>query len=289
MYYTLILVSVSMFAVQFIFNSLYAQSCTKSLYSTMVSSVGAGMIGTVCLLFINGVSLHCTLFTFLMAMWNTVNSLLFTFCGIAALQQINLSLYSTFSMIGGMLLPFAAGILFWNEGITWAKALCFFLIAIGMSFTFEAIGKKGNVLYYLGVFVFNGMSGVISMIYSHADFQKGSSADYSLLSSLLKLAVSGTVLLYLVMIKKEKGRTPKITWKIVGILSGIGVLGHVANYFLLIALAHVPGSMQYPMVTGGVMICSTVIGFFTKKQPRKKDVAAVAISFVGLLCLLLPI
>ncbi len=289
MYYALILVSVGMFAVQFFLSSLYAQSCTRSLYSTMVSSVGAGIVGTVCLLLINGVSLYCTPFTFLMALWSTVNSLLFTFCGIAALQQINLSLYSAFSMIGGMLLPFAAGILFWSEGITWAKVLCFLLIAVGMCFTFEASGKKGNVLYYLGIFVFNGMSGVISMVYSHAAFPKGSSADYSLLSSLLRLAVSGTVLLYLIAVKKEENRSPKITWKIVGILAGVGVLGHVANYFLLIALAHVPGSMQYPMVTGGVMICSTVIGFFTKKQPRKKDVAAVAVSFVGLLCLLLPI
>ena len=46
-------------------------------------------------------------------------------------------------------------------------------------------------------------------------------------------------------------------------------------------------SVQYPFVTGGVMIMSTIICTFTSKKPSVREWISVALSFVGLFVLML--
>lgn len=284
--YVMILSAVVMFGVQFLFNARYQRSAGNTLLSTMVFSVLAGAVGMVGLLLINGCSLSVTPFTFLMAALSALNSLAFSYCAIQALGKINLSLFSVFSMIGGMLLPFAAGLLFFGEKMTVAKGLCFAIVAIGMLFTIRKGEKGGAYIYYIGVFVFNGLSGVFSMMYQKLPYAHGTAADYSILSGLLKLVIALAILGVLVGIKKQK-----IRLSLAGGFdaAACGLLSAVANWLLLLSLVHVDGSLQYPLVTGGVMIVSTVIGFFTKKKPEKRDCFAVGVTFIGLLALLLPV
>ena len=66
-----------------------------------------------------------------------------------------------------------------------------------------------------------------------------------------------------------------------------GITNRIANYVLVIALSHVDASVQYPMVTGGVMIVSTLICFFGKNKPKVKELISVGLAFVGLLALFL--
>jgi len=61
----------------------------------------------------------------------------------------------------------------------------------------------------------------------------------------------------------------------------------VANYLLLLSLAQLPASVQYPMVTGGVMIVSTVIALFTHKKPGKRELFSVLFAFAGILAVTL--
>jgi len=72
-------------------------------------------------------------------------------------------------------------------------------------------------------------------------------------------------------------------FKDIAVGSAKGIVNTIANFFLVIALAHVDASIQYPMVTGGVMIVSTLICFFGKNKPSKKELLAVLLSFIGLL------
>jgi drug/metabolite transporter (DMT)-like permease len=90
------------------------------------------------------------------------------------------------------------------------------------------------------------------------------------------------VLILLIFFRK-KGDTPPMRFKDIAVGSAKGVINTVANFFLVIALAHVDASVQYPMVTGGVMIVSTLICFFGKNKPSKKEILSVVLSFIGLL------
>ena len=56
---------------------------------------------------------------------------------------------------------------------------------------------------------------------------------------------------------------------------------------LVFSLAHVDASVQYPMVTGGTMIVSTVLSCFSDKKPSKREIISVALSFAGVLALFL--
>ena len=104
---------------------------------------------------------------------------------------------------------------------------------------------------------------------------------------MLKLPNRATVIIAGIFLLGLRKQLPKIDKASFGYLGAYGILNKVANYMLLIALAHVPASTQYPMVTGGVMIVSTILGFFTAKKPSKKEIISVALSFAGIMALVL--
>ena len=72
----------------------------------------------------------------------------------------------------------------------------------------------------------------------------------------------------------------------VGIL-GSGVLNRMANWIILIALVHVSASAQYPFITGGTMIVSTILSCFTQDKPSKREILSVLIAMLGIIALIM--
>jgi len=280
-YYGMITLSVMMFSMQFFFNQLFEKSYGNGAKAVFVFSAGGGISGLITLFLINGLSWEYTHFSMLMAIWTAVNGMLFTFCSLKAFGKINLSLYSLFSMLGGMALPFVSGILFHHEGLTLGKCLCFVILTIALCLTVEKGETTTGNLYYIGIFVLNGMAGVISKIFQAAPFEKTSAAGYSVLTAMVSILISLVMLWFYRSDKKKLNKTAIFS------MLGHGILNRVANLLLLIALGFLPASAQYPFVTGGVMICSTVISCFTPNKPRKKEIGAVILSFIGILALIL--
>ncbi|MBQ3088917.1 MAG: EamA family transporter [Clostridia bacterium] len=279
--YGLLTTSTVMFGFTFFFKDIFRKNYGSGLRDSFVASLGGGIFGFIVLALMNGLSFEFSLFAFIMALVSTINGLLFTFCSLKALSKINLSLYSLFSMLGGMALPFLSGILFHEESVTISKCACFVIIILALCLTAKKDNSSGGAFYYVGVFIFNGMSGVISKIYYALPFERISAAGYSMLSSLVTIIFS---LLFLLIIKGEK---KKINAATVFAMAGSGTLNRVANWLLLVALAELPASAQYPFVTGGTIIVSTIISFFGKNKPTKKEILAVILAFIGVLMLVL--
>ncbi|MBQ1948418.1 MAG: hypothetical protein II359_07405 [Clostridia bacterium] len=281
MYYALIILSVVMFGGCFALNDVYQKMRGSSLKISLQFSFVSSLAGLLVLLIINGFRLEFTWFTLALASVASLVGFGFSFCGFRALGMINLSLYSLFSMLGGMALPFVQGILFYGEGMSVAKAVCFVLISIALLLTVEKGEKKSGMLYYIGIFVLNGMSGVLSKIFTEAPYEKTSAAGYSIWIALTSVIISA----FLLLVFFRKQDTVPSTPKSIGVGAINGITNRVANFLLVIALVHVDASVQYPMVTGGVMIVSTLICFFGKNKPSKKELASVAVAFLGLLAL----
>ncbi len=279
--YGLLTLSTIMFGFMFFFKDIFRKNYGSGLKATLVMSLGGGIFGLAVLLIIKGFIFEFSVFAFIMAIISSFNGLLFSFCSLKALGKINLSLYSLFSMLGGMALPFLSGILFHGEAFTFGKALCFIIITAALFLTAEKGDNKFGTVYYIGVFFFNGMSGVISKIYQALPFERISSAGYSILKCIVSIAISAVLLLFI------KGERKKINFACIFAMAGSGTLSHIANWLLLIALLNLPASAQYPFVTGGTMIVSTVISLFSDKKPSKKEIAAVVLSFIGILLLIL--
>ena len=66
-------------------------------------------------------------------------------------------------------------------------------------------------------------------------------------------------------------------------MAGVGILNKVANLLLLFSLAYLPASVQYPMVTGGVIIISTLLSYFTPQKPKWRDWVACGFAFAAII------
>lgn len=279
MYYGLLTISVVMFGIQFFFNDRYKEEYGSSMVSSLMSVLLSSVPGVFILLIINGFSFDTTPFTVIMATVSALSAVMCTFCTLKALEHINLSLYSLFSMLGGMILPFMQGLLFYGERMTLAKGLCFGLIAVALLMTVDRNGKRGGAPYYIGVFFLNGMNGVYSKFFQEAAYEKTNEAAFSMWIALMSVVIAAVPLS--VMFKRFRAPSLKAVFYAVG----GGVINRIANYLLLIALAVLPASVQYPFITGGVMIVSTVISVLAGQKPSKKEIGSVLLAFAGILLL----
>ncbi len=293
-YYALIILSVVMFGGGFGLQDLYRRKRGSSIRISMESACIGSFAGLIVLLVINGFAFEYTHFTLLMAMLSAINGIAFTFCAFRALDYINLSLFSLFSMLGGMALPFFQGILFYNEEFTIAKGICVLFIIAALAFTVERGEKKRGTVFYIGVFVLNGMAGVISKIFAASDLPKASAAGYSMWSAAATVLLSGIAWLLLSVLERRMSRGQiaviheaerKAVLQSYSIGALYGTVNKVANFLLILALANVDASVQYPMVTGGTMIVSTVISCFGDKKPCRREMIGVALAFLGMLAL----
>lgn len=283
MYYLLVIIAVILFGGCFALNDAYRKLRTSSVASSMESSFIGSLAGLVVLLIISGFNFQATPFTLLIAFLSALSGIAYTFCSFKALDSVNLSLYSLFSMIGGMALPFFQGIIFYGEKITVAKIVCVAFVCIALGLMVSHDKNKRGTAYYIGVFVLNGMGGVLSKFFTSAPFEKTSAEWFSIWVAIFTAVISGV--LWLLFFRKKS--MARYTWQAFGVSSLNGVINRIANFLLVVALTHIDASIQYPMVTGGVIIVSTLVCFFGKNKPTKNEVLSVLLSFIGMLALFL--
>lgn len=328
MYYLLVGVAILLFGGQFFVNGRYQMRCGASLLSSTVLSLGTGIAGALCLFFVSGCSLHTTPFTLLMSFCFALSGILLNLFGVYALGRASLSLYSVFTMSGGMIVPSVVGMLFFDEQLTWNKAVCYLLTLLGLSLTVKKEKGSKSFFIYFGVFLCNGASAAISTIFSKADYVKAASSDYSTLGAAWKAVMALCILpvaIALVQKAKKNAATAPLACAaktdggtdgsaaslpdaaasepqafsllrkytaptvLLFLLLG-GTLNTVANFFLPVAMQDggLDGSVVYPMITGGVMIVSTVLGFLNLRKPTKREILAVVICSLGILFLIVP-
>lgn len=281
MYYGMIAGAVLLFGLQFQLNSKYQGFCGNAASASFLFSFIYSIAGGSFLFALNGLTLGSTWFTVCMATVAAANSIIYIFCSLKAFERISLSSYSLFAMLGGMLLPFLLGLIFFDEELTLGKVLCVGLIFLSLSLTVKEVKMRDGWIYYVGVFILNGMAGVLSKLYGEASFEKGSSADYSIWIAICTAFISGIILLFM------RKRIKKTNYVASLCAVGYGVCNSLGNFWLVTALAFVPASVQYPFVTGGVIIVSVLFAALGKQKPQKRECFATAISFAGLLLLML--
>ncbi|MBR6939825.1 MAG: hypothetical protein IKH65_03370 [Clostridia bacterium] len=281
MYYAILSVSVVLFGVQFLFNRQYQIIRGPSVRTAMLFMFTAFSAGTLILWGINKFRFEFTPFTLIVASVAAANSLAYSFCSIKALGKVNLSIYSVFAMLGGMVIPFIAGIVFFKEELTAGKIICLVLITVALALTISGKSKKSGLGVCFGIFIFNGLGGVYAKLFTSLDYPKTSEAGYSVLMALSTVVISGLMLIFIR--RPEMKKSPAAD----SLAAGYGVVNCIGNLLLLIALRKLPASAQFPFITGGVMIVSTVISCFTKDKPSKREFVSVAVAFAGLLVLMI--
>ncbi|MBQ8027690.1 MAG: EamA family transporter [Clostridia bacterium] len=276
MYYALVFAATVLFALQFLFNQKFETSRGSDLKSALEFTLYKNTVIVIMMLIISGFKIAVTPLSLVLSVIYAAACILMTYFSLKAFTVANLSVYSVFSMLGGMLLPFLLGVSFYNENLTGFKIVCCALIVVSVLLNLKG-GKQSKkaFLYYMAVFVLNGSVGVISTIHQNSSLPHTDSTGFMFLSSLAGIIISAIWLI------AKYRKIPIIKGKSLLYASGYGIFNGIGNWLLLISLSNLPASVQYPLVTGGVMVFSTVISAIRKEKLTKTDYIAAAISFAA--------
>ena len=280
LYYTLVIISTVLFSLQFLFTQRFQETSGTGMKPTLVFSLYKSLVIILMMLLISGFRIGFSWFSLLMATVYAVSSMAMSYYSLKAFAVANLSVYSVFSMLGGMILPFFLGVLFFDEGDKLVfKIICCALIVVAVLLNIKS-GKqdKKALFYYFAVFVLNGMSGVISKLHQSSPYSPVDSTSFMLWSSVVTVVLSAAWLLI------AYRQIPLIKGKNIFFVTGYGVFNGLGNLFLLIALSGesgLPASVQYPLVTGGVMVCSTIISTIRKEKLTVREYIATFIALLA--------
>lgn len=285
--YGFLIIAAFLFSIQFLFQKAYQLKEGESLSATFLFSGICALIGMVYLLVMSKFRLEFSWFSFGLSVLYGVISVSCTYCCVNALKNADMSTFSAFMMLGGMLLPFLGGLIFFHEPFTYAAFICCVLIIV--SLVLEAKAKKGSdkksLKYCFIVFVLNGACGVLSKTHEYFVDVNIGSQSYMFYSYVVVVAITfGYYLL-----KKQFPKPRKRFSFLYCILYSASTT--VANLLVLIALKTLPASVNFPFITGGTMFFSTLIGIvFLKEKTKILNIIAVGIAVLAVvLVAVLPI
>ncbi len=308
-YYILLTLSALLFALQFMFNNGYQKECGTGMSVSLRFGLYNSLFGVVVMFFINKCHFEFSWFSFIIAVVYGLVCVAYNYFSIKAFETANLSIYSIFAMIGGMLLPFAYGLISGEAFFVFRTISCFVIVlAIIMTAKSDDKNSKKAIKYYIGVFILNGLVGVLSAFHQgftfldpeyiapestnfvianvHTLFADVTGMTRNLAvdnGSFIMLNRLTTAVYSFILLMFQQDKSLKINTKASAYCIGNSAFNNVANLFILIALSgqKVPASVTYPIITGGVIVFSTLIDKVRKVDVSKKVLIATAITLIA--------
>lgn len=277
-YYLMVILAAFLFSMQFLCQQKYEKKCGTDLCAALAFSLYKGLAVIVMMFVLSRFQPGFTLFSFLLSGAYALCYILMIYFSLKAFSVANLSVYSVFTMLGGMLLPFMVGVMLFGETINVFKIICCLLVVAAVLMNIQkAGGSKKAFWYYMLVFLLNGTVGAISAIHQNLGIANADSASFMLYSGIWTIIICG------IWIVAKGEKIPLLKGKNLLYSVGDGFLNGIGDLLLLISVA--PGaldaSVQYPFVTGGVMVFSTLISTLRHEKVRKIEYFATLVAFVA--------
>ena len=295
--YLLIIIAVACFTAQFAFTKVFESSARQTALTTFVMLTVTSVIGIILCLCIGRFKVYVTLFSLLWALVYAIIMFPYYIIGIKVLSLGSLAIYSMFMMLGGMLVPFFYGIVFLHEGISVGKIAGSILLTVFIILqaiwqkapqTENEKSKKTKYLFFvlcLAIFFINGMTGVVAKTH-----QIGSDAvneiSFTILSCAFIAVISVIIIVVNLLTKNRKDNLcyVKGTLKLKPFLAmtAIGAVSYSGSLLHLKAASNVPASVQFPLVSGGVIVLSALVSVIIfREKLSKKEWLCIAGAFVS--------
>lgn len=283
--YIFLLIGDLLFSLMFLFNQKFRKNNGGGIDAMFTFSMYTNGLSFVIMLIANLIMnrtfmLEITWFSLVLSILYAFVLFGYSYSSLKAFETANLSVFSIFAMLGGLCLPLVYGFVFKGEDFTVFKAICIGLIGVATTLSFEKGKKtKGNFKYYLAVFFFNGMVGVISAFQSAIPEYEVNSVSF-----MATVNVCAFVMCCIFHLIKNK-KIPLLPIKEVGNLSCYAACSGIGNLLGLIVIARglLDVSVQYPIITGGTMVFSTLVSIIRKEKPSVKTIVATAVAFAATL------
>ncbi len=301
MEYVVIMLAVCCFAAQFAFTKIFESSIKQTTTMSLVMLVTTSVIGSLLYLIIGLFQVEFSWFSLFWATLLAVIMIPYYMIGIKVLSLGSLAIYSMFMMLGGMLVPFFYGLIFLIEPISLGKIFGSILLTIFI--ILQAIWQQPSLsneeekketrtktkwLFFilcLLIFFINGLTGVIAKAH-----QMGNEAineiSFTVISCALT-AVFSAIILALQFVKgerKEKLAEIKTSFQIKPLFSmlAIGATAYTGSYLHLKAATNVSASVQFPLVSGGVIVLSALVSaFIFREKISKKEWLSIVGAFIA--------
>ena len=297
MEYVLIFLAVLCFVGQFAFTKIYEGTVKQTTASSLIMLTVTGLVGAVLFFIIGGFHISFSPVTLIWAAVFALIMIPYYTVGIKVLSLGSLAIYSMFMMLGGMLVPFFYGILLLDEEISIGKILGTVLLTLFIVLqavsqknadpaSHEGSGKRRGIFFALCLLIFfiNGMTGVVAKAHQ---ISAGAvdEISFTVISCTLTAIFSGVILIFSAIRQKnsvtEAARRVMHTKPIL-VMALIGIAAHSGNLLHLMAASDVPASVQFPIVSGGVIVLSALVSVAVfKERVSGKELISIAGAFLS--------
>lgn len=310
MYYAMLIGASFLFGSQFMvtkaFEKNYGKTVRASLSFSLLYSLFAGVIFFIIKLVSSGTVFNLNPFSLCMAFGLSLVNILSSTIGIKTLALGDIAVYSLFLMLGGMIVPFFAGIVFLKESVSVCNLIgvAIMIIALclpvffgkknknaGEAQTDGDTKKKTSVFFYVlcvFLFILNGLSSTLSKFNS---VREGAAlgAEFTFYTYGIQFVISlAAFALTTALGKSDKTQNeekqPVILFRPVAIGCGaaFGAVNGTAFLMSSVAAEHVVAVAQYPLITGATILFSSLLAFlFYREKPTALQLVQIVISLAA--------
>ncbi len=310
MYYAMLIGASFLFGSQFMvtkaFEKNYGKTVRASLSFSLLYSLFAGVIFFIIKLVSSGTVFNLNPFSLCMAFGLSLVNILSSAIGIKTLALGDIAVYSLFLMLGGMIVPFFAGIVFLKESVSVCNLIgvAIMIIALCLPVFFGKKNKnaekaqtdgdtkkKTSVFFYVlcvFLFILNGLSSTLSKFNS---VREGAAlgAEFTFYTYGIQFVISlAAFALTTASGKSDKTQNeekqPGILFRPVAIGCGaaFGAVNGTAFLMSSVAAEHVVAVAQYPLITGATILFSSLLAFlFYREKPTALQLVQIVISLAA--------
>lgn len=310
MYYAMLIGASFLFGSQFMvtkaFEKNYGKTVRASLSFSLLYSLFAGVIFFIIKLVSSGTVFNLNPFSLCMAFGLSLVNILSSAIGIKTLALGDIAVYSLFLMLGGMIVPFFAGIVFLKESVSVCNLIgvAIMIIALclpvffgkknknaGEAQTDGDTKKKTSVFFYVlcvFLFILNGLSSTLSKFNS---VREGAAlgAEFTFYTYGIQFVISLVAFALTTALGKSdktqnEEKQPCILFRPVAIGCGaaFGAVNGTAFLMSSVAAEHVVAVAQYPLITGATILFSSLLAFlFYREKPTALQLVQIVISLAA--------
>jgi len=308
--YFILFLAVLCIAVQFNINKLYQKKFAHGFKDMLFFPFVCGIVNVI---FFTGISFVLygelpgfTAFSFTLAIIMAVILAFASLVGILIMKYGQISVYSVFMMLGGMILPYFYGLIFLSETISAARiiGLVILICALPCSIaipnnaknkTKEAVKSRFYYILCVCIFFINGFTSIIAKIHS-INISAIPAANFIVYVNFWAAVINGVAYFICALYIKnsenpdnnniKKTKTNK--FHAVIIIALYAVTAGTGFLFQLISAQTVPAVVLFPFVSGGTIVLSTLTArIFFKEKVGRLALAGIIMAICGTLLFLI--
>ena len=288
-YYILVVLSALGNGINFGLIKWYQTKRGNTLETGAIFNCLVGLIGTVLYFVICGFKVAVTPFSLVIAILFTIFAGMYARIGFKVMSLGSMAVYTTFLMLGGMILPYFYGLIFLGEKITVLKVVALLMMIFAIILQNSGDKKKGRALFYVlcvAVFMLNGGVSVVSKMHQiNTEYTAVSENGFVLLKNIMTFILYGAMIPFVAKDKKKALHIKPVVYIIIALST---VVGNLAYFCQLVGSTHLPATIQFPIISGGTIVFSALTGLiFFKEHITKRQILSLVICIASMVLIII--